>query len=87
MGVKHSLLMDERIIDEGRFFVNQKCTIRQAAKVYLVSKTKFHLDITKRLESLDPSLAKEVRKILDLNKSERHIRGGLAIKKKYLQKG
>lgn len=50
--------------------------------------TSVHKDVTERLIQINPSLASEARKILDLNKSERHIRGGLATRKKYLhQKG
>ena len=63
--------------------MKNKSTVRQAAKIFGVSKSTVHKDLTERLENIDSSLAIEVRKILDLNKSERHIRGGMATKEKY----
>ena len=47
--------------------------------------TSIHKDVTERLMQINPALAKQVRKVLDVNKSERHIRGGLATKEKYLK--
>lgn len=64
------------IIDEG-------ATVRQAAKKFGVSKSTVHKDVSERLEYINKGMAKEVRKILDVNKAERHIRGGLATKEKY----
>lgn len=58
-------------------------TVRQTAKKIGISKSTVHQDVTERLLKINPSLAKETRKILDVNKSERHIRGGLATRKKY----
>ncbi|MBO5131127.1 MAG: sporulation transcriptional regulator SpoIIID, partial [Romboutsia sp.] len=58
-------------------------TVRQTAKTFGVSKSTIHKDVTERLEEINPSLAQEVKKVLEKNKSERHIRGGLATKKKY----
>ena len=58
--------------------------MRQTAKAFGVSKSTIHKDVTERLLQVNPSLAAEARKILDLNKSERHIRGGLATREKYL---
>ena len=59
---------------------------RQAAKVYGVSKSTVHKDISDRINDINPSLAAEVRKVLDVNKAERHIRGGMATKEKYLHR-
>ena len=58
-------------------------TVRKAAKQFGVSKSTAHKDVTTRLLEIDPQLAAKVRKILDINKQERHIRGGLATKEKY----
>ena len=61
-----------------------KGTVRQTARCFGISKSTVHKDITERLEEINPSLASETRKVLDVNKAERHIRGGLATKEKYL---
>ena len=58
-------------------------TRRQAARQFGISKSTVHKDITERLMQVNPALAKEARKVLDINKSERHIRGGMATKEKY----
>ncbi len=65
------------------YIVNNNTTVRQTAKQFGISKSTVHQDVTKRLEKINAPLAAEVRKVLDLNKSERHIRGGLATKDKY----
>jgi len=69
------------------YIIDYNATVRQAAKQFGISKSTVHKDITERLEQINPSLAAEARKILDLNKAERHIRGGLATREKYLQHG
>ena len=56
----------------------------QTAKKFGISKSTVHKDVTERLNQINPTLAKQARKVLDVNKSERHIRGGLATKEKYL---
>lgn len=58
-------------------------TVRQAARKFGISKSTVHKDVTERLEQINLRLAHEARKVLDVNKSERHIRGGLATKEKY----
>jgi putative DeoR family transcriptional regulator (stage III sporulation protein D) len=73
----------ERVINISNYIVNNKATVRQAAKCFGVSKSTVHQDVTKKLEKIDRGLAKQVRKVLDINKEERHIRGGLATKSKY----
>ncbi len=75
--------IEERAIDIAEFIIKENATVRQAAKQFGVSKSTVHKDITERLEEIDSILAAKARKILDVNKSERHIRGGLATKKKY----
>lgn len=74
----------ERAVEIAYYIIGNKATVRQTAKAFGVSKSTIHKDVTERLLQVNPSLAAEARKILDLNKSERHIRGGLATREKYL---
>ena len=76
--------IEERAIDVGTYIVEHKATVRQTAREFGVSKSTVHKDVTERLCTLNPDLAKKARKILDINKEERHIRGGLATREKYL---
>ncbi len=76
--------IEERAIDIANYIIENNATVRQTAKQYGISKSTVHKDVTERLVQINPSLAKEARKVLDVNKSERHIRGGLATKEKYL---
>ncbi len=76
--------IEERAIEIANYIIQYNATVRQAAKKYGISKSTVHKDCTERLAQVNPSLAAEVRKVLDVNKSERHIRGGLATKEKYL---
>lgn len=76
--------IEERAIEIGEYIIDKRATVRQTAKRFGVSKSTVHKDVTERLSQINPSLATEARKILDLNKSERHIRGGLATREKYL---
>ena len=78
--------IEERAIEIAHYIIENNTTVRQAAKKFGISKSSVHVDLTVRLESIDPSLAREVRKVLDVNKAQRHIRGGLATKNKYLHK-
>ena len=78
--------IEERAIEIAHYIIENNATVRQAAKKFGISKSSVHVDLTVRLESIDPSLAREARKVLDVNKAQRHIRGGLATKNKYLQK-
>ena len=71
-------------LDAGTYYLCVEATVRQAAKRFGVSKSTVHKDITERLSQIHPQLAAEARVILDINKSERHIRGGLATREKYL---
>ena len=77
--------IEERAIAVAHFIIENNATVRQAAKKFGISKSSVHVDLTTRLESIDPCLSREVRKVLDVNKAERHIRGGQATKEKYLQ--
>ena len=76
--------IEERAVAIAGYIVNNKATVRQAASQFGVSKSTVHKDVTERLVQINPTLAMEARKVLDVNKSERHIRGGLATKEKYL---
>ena len=68
----------------ARYIIDNNTTVRQAAKHFGISKSTVHKDVTERLLQINPSLAQEARKVLDMNKSERHIRGGMATREKYL---
>lgn len=76
--------MEERAIRIATYIISSNATVRQAAKQFGISKSTVHKDVSERLTYINPALAKQVRKILDLNKAERHIRGGLATREKYL---
>lgn len=67
----------------GEYIVNNNATVRAAAKEFGVSKSTVHTDVSERLKKINPSLYKQVRKVLDLNKAERHFRGGIATREKY----
>ncbi len=77
--------IEERAIEVANYIIEQNATVRQTAKKFGISKSTVHKDVTERLEEIDPSLAKRARVVLDVNKSERHIRGGMATREKYLQ--
>ena len=76
--------IEERAVEIAKFIIQNNATVRQTAKQFGISKSTVHKDVTERLMQINPSLAKEARKVLDVNKSERHIRGGLATREKYL---
>ena len=75
--------IEERACDLAVFILENKATVRAAAARFGVSKSTVHKDLTERLPRLRPALYREVRKQLDRNKAERHIRGGLATRRKY----
>ena len=72
-----------RAILLAEYIIEQKATVRKAAKEFNISKSTVHKDITERLMLVNQGLAKEVKQVLDENKATRHIRGGLATKQKY----
>lgn len=76
--------IEERAIKMAEYIIENGATVRQTARVFGISKSTVHKDVTTRLSGFNPTLAMEARKVLDVNKSERHIRGGLATKEKYL---
>ncbi|MGI6081892.1 MAG: sporulation transcriptional regulator SpoIIID [Limnochordia bacterium] len=73
----------KRVIDISRYIVDTQATVRQAAAVFGVSKSTVHKDMTERLPKVSKEMARRVKRILDRNKAERHIRGGEATKRKY----
>jgi len=75
--------IEDRVLEVARYIIESKATIRRTAKVFGVSKSTIHKDMTERLPKINPQIANEAKTILDLNKSERHIRGGRATKMKY----
>ena len=74
----------KRAVEIANYIIENNATVRQTAKQFGISKSTVHKDCTERLLPIHPALAADARKILDLNKSERHIRGGLATREKYL---
>ena len=75
--------IEERATELAHYIIDSKDTVRGAAKKFGLSKSTVHKDVSERLMKINPSLAKAVRIILDENKAERHIRGGMATKLKY----
>lgn len=75
--------IEERVLEVANYIIDSKSIIRKAAKMFGVSKSTIHKDITERLPKINPQIAKEAKKILDINKAERHLRGGRATKMKY----
>ena len=76
-------VIDNRATRLGAYIVENKATVRRAAKQFGVSKSTVHKDVSQRLKYLDSGLYRDVKRILAVNKAQRHIRGGLATKKKY----
>lgn len=76
--------IEERVLELACYIVDTGATVRNTAAKFRVSKSTVHKDITERLNEINPSLAAEVKEVLENNKAERHIRGGLATKEKYL---
>ena len=77
--------IEERAITLAHYIIETKDTVRSTAKKFGVTKSTVHKDVSDRLLKINPALAREVREILDENKSERHLRGGMATKLKYLK--
>lgn len=77
--------IEERAVEIANYIIEHKATVRQAAKKFGISKSTVHKDCAQRIGTINPSLAADVRKVLDINKAERHIRGGMATREKYLQ--
>lgn len=78
--------IEERTLETAEMIIDYNMTVRRAAKFIGVSKSTVHKDVTERLPKINPTLAKQVKEVLEKNKSERHIRGGIATKKLYERK-
>ena len=76
--------IEERAVEVAYYIIETKATVRQAAKKFGISKSTVHKDCTERLQQIDAGLAAQAREVLDVNKSERHIRGGVATREKYM---
>lgn len=75
--------IEQRCVEVANFIVEENATVRETAKKFGISKSTVHKDVTDRLMKINSSLANDARKVLEKNKSERHIRGGNATKEKY----
>ena len=75
--------IEERAIGIANYIIDHNAAMRQMVKVFDINKSTVHKDVAKRLQHINLALAKEARKVLDVNKAERHLRGGLATKEKY----
>ena len=75
--------IEERACDLALYLIEKKATVRAAAKKFGISKSTVHKDVSERLPLINPKLAAAVRRVLDVNKAERHIRGGQATYRKY----
>jgi putative DeoR family transcriptional regulator (stage III sporulation protein D) len=79
--------IQRRVLDICAYIMETHATVRHAAQVFQVSKSTVHKDLTERLPSLNKNLAQKVREILEVNKAERHLRGGEATRRKYKDAG
>ena len=77
--------IEQRVIEISKYILATKATVRQVARFFGVSKSTVHKDVTERLPRINQNLAKQVKKVLDYNKAERHLRGGEATRQKFLQ--
>ncbi len=75
--------IEERAVEIAQYIIESKATVREAAKVFKVSKSTVHKDVSERLPKINPKIYNEVKKVLNKNKAERHIRGGQATREKY----
>lgn len=76
-------LPEERAITFAHYIIENNTTVRAAAKEFHISKSTVHKDVTERLRHINPTLSEEVKVVLEQNKLERHIRGGIATREKY----
>ena len=75
--------IEERAVEVAKFMIHTNATVRETAKKFGISKSTVHKDVAERLSHINPPLASRARVVLDINKAERHIRGGMATKEKY----
>lgn len=77
--------IEKRAIELAEYIIEQNATVRKTAKVFNISKSTVHKDVHERLKRINPDLYNEAQAILEQNKAERHIRGGMATREKYLK--
>ncbi len=77
--------VEERAVELGEYIIENNATVRATAKRFHISKSTVHKDVSDRLKKVNPQLYGQVRKVLEINKAQRHIRGGAATKRKYQQ--
>lgn len=77
--------IEDRVLEIAQYIIENNATVRSTAKVFNVSKSTVHKDVHERLMAINKSMYRQCRRVLDKNKAERHIRGGLATRKKYKQ--
>lgn len=77
--------IEERAVELAHYIIDNKTTVRNTAKKFNISKSTVHKDVTERLVKINPELAKKTHSVLEENKAERHIRGGIATREKYLK--
>ena len=75
--------VEERVVELGNYIIENNATVRAAAKKFHISKSTVHKDVSDRLQTVNPQLYVRVRRVLDINKAQRHIRGGMATREKY----
>ena len=75
--------IEERACDRALYIIEHQATVRSAAKQFGISKSTVHKDLSQRLPAFNRALYLQVKEVLDLNKAERHIRGGFATRRKY----
>ena len=85
-GLVRSRLMSERAVEVADYILATQDTVRDTAHRFGVSKSTVHKDVTERLPRINPQLAREVKSVLEHNKAERHIRGGEATRRKFLER-
>lgn len=76
-------IVEERAVELGQYIIESKATVRSTAKKFGVSKSTVHKDVSERLKYVNPQLYNQVKAVLEINKAQRHIRGGMATRKKY----
>lgn len=77
--------IEKRALELAQYIIDNNATVRKTAKMFNISKSTVHKDVHERLKRINPALYKKAQAVLEMNKAERHIRGGMATREKYLQ--
>ena len=75
--------VEQRAVELGEYIIQSKATVRKTAKKFGISKSTVHKDVSEGLKKVNPQLYREVKSVLEINKAQRHIRGGMATRRKY----